>query len=103
MAESCTSSSTDPECLPTFVCPPLHQTVVIVDTSNEIAGDGDIPHPKAVGQSRRMMVPSKEAQHRCSTPMRKDKEGRTSISSLIGAEIMVVLYVLDRLGLAPEW
>ena len=30
--------------------------VVIVDTSNEIAGDGDIPHP-CVGESRRMMVP----------------------------------------------
>lgn len=30
---------------------------VIVDTSNEIAGDGDIPHP-CVGQARRMMVPS---------------------------------------------
>lgn len=30
--------------------------VVIVDTSNEIGGDGDIPHP-AVGQARRMQVP----------------------------------------------
>eukprot|EP00903_Cladosiphon_okamuranus_P017505 g16124.t1 len=40
------------------------QTVVIVDTSNEIAGDGDIPHPRAIGQSRRrMMVPHKDGQH----------------------------------------
>ncbi|KDO17840.1 hypothetical protein SPRG_22372 [Saprolegnia parasitica CBS 223.65] len=31
--------------------------VCIVDTSNEIAGDGDIPHP-CVGLARRMMVPS---------------------------------------------
>jgi stage III sporulation protein SpoIIIAA len=31
--------------------------VVIVDTSNEIAGDGDIPHP-AIGRARRMQVPS---------------------------------------------
>jgi stage III sporulation protein SpoIIIAA len=30
--------------------------VFIVDTSNEIAGDGDIPHP-CVGLARRMMVP----------------------------------------------
>ncbi|HFC12593.1 MAG TPA: AAA family ATPase, partial [Anaerolineae bacterium] len=30
--------------------------VVIVDTSNEIGGDGDIPHP-AVGRARRMQVP----------------------------------------------
>ena len=36
--------------------------VVIIDTSNEIAGDGDIPHP-AVGGARRMMVPSPERQH----------------------------------------
>ena len=30
--------------------------VVIVDTSNEIAGDGDIPHP-GIGRARRMQVP----------------------------------------------
>eukprot|EP00752_Nemacystus_decipiens_P003801 g3497.t1 len=39
------------------------QTVVIVDTSNEIAGDGDIPHLQAIGQSRRMMVSDKDGQH----------------------------------------
>ncbi|WP_435103839.1 R3H domain-containing nucleic acid-binding protein [Arhodomonas sp. AD133] len=36
--------------------------VVIVDTSNEIAGDGDIPHP-AIGSARRMQVPHPDAQH----------------------------------------
>ncbi|CAN5419603.1 AAA family ATPase [soil metagenome] len=36
--------------------------VVIVDTSNEIAGDGDIPHP-AIGRSRRMQVPEPTLQH----------------------------------------
>jgi stage III sporulation protein SpoIIIAA len=36
--------------------------VVIVDTSNEIAGDGDIPHP-AIGRSRRMQVRVPEEQH----------------------------------------
>lgn len=35
--------------------------VVIVDTSNEIAGDGDIPHP-AVGRARRMQVPDRHRQ-----------------------------------------
>jgi stage III sporulation protein SpoIIIAA len=35
--------------------------VVIIDTSNEIAGDGDIPHP-AVGRARRMQVPLRENQ-----------------------------------------
>jgi len=36
--------------------------VVIVDTSNEIGGDGDIPHP-AVGRARRMQVPRPSRQH----------------------------------------
>jgi stage III sporulation protein SpoIIIAA len=36
--------------------------VIVVDTSNEIAGDGDIPHP-AIGRARRMQVPSIERQH----------------------------------------
>jgi stage III sporulation protein SpoIIIAA len=36
--------------------------VVIVDTSNEIGGDGDIPHP-AVGRARRMQVPQPNLQH----------------------------------------
>eukprot|EP00957_Ditylum_brightwellii_P196741 14989795-Ditylum_brightwellii.AAC.1 len=35
--------------------------VCVVDTSNEIAGDGDIPHP-CIGDARRMMVPSLDAQ-----------------------------------------
>ncbi len=34
----------------------LRKRVVIVDTSNEIAGDGNIPHP-AIGRARRMQVP----------------------------------------------
>jgi stage III sporulation protein SpoIIIAA len=36
--------------------------VIIVDTSNEIAGDGDIPHP-AIGHARRMQVITPEDQH----------------------------------------
>jgi stage III sporulation protein SpoIIIAA len=36
--------------------------VVIVDTSNEIGGDGDVPHP-AVGKARRMQVNHPERQH----------------------------------------
>lgn len=37
--------------------------VVIVDTSNEIGGDGDVPHP-GVGGARRMQVSHPEQQHR---------------------------------------
>ena len=40
----------------------LNKRVVIVDTSNEIAGDGDIPHP-AIGRARRMQVPTPALQH----------------------------------------
>ena len=36
--------------------------VVIVDTSNEIGGDGDVPHP-AVGRARRMQVATPSLQH----------------------------------------
>ncbi len=36
--------------------------VVVVDTSNEIAGDGDIPHP-AIGRARRMQVRTPSVQH----------------------------------------
>ena len=36
--------------------------VIVVDTSNEIAGDGDIPHP-AIGHARRMQVASSNLQH----------------------------------------
>ena len=36
--------------------------VIIVDTSNEIAGDGDVPHP-AIGRSRRMQVTTPARQH----------------------------------------
>ncbi len=36
--------------------------VIVVDTSNEIGGDGDIPHP-AVGRARRMQVSTPAMQH----------------------------------------
>lgn len=44
-----------------LVADELGKRVVIVDTSNEIAGDGDIPHP-AVGSARRMQVAQPEYQ-----------------------------------------
>lgn len=36
--------------------------VIVVDTSNEIAGDGDIPHP-GIGNARRMQVAKPSLQH----------------------------------------
>ena len=40
----------------------LSKRVIVVDTSNEIAGDGDVPHP-GIGRARRMQVPSPDDQH----------------------------------------
>ena len=40
----------------------LHKRVIVVDTSNEIAGDGDIPHP-GIGHARRMQVATPAKQH----------------------------------------
>jgi stage III sporulation protein SpoIIIAA len=40
----------------------LAKRVIVVDTSNEIAGDGDVPHP-GIGRARRMQVPSPDEQH----------------------------------------
>ena len=40
----------------------FYKRVIIVDTSNEIGGDGDIPHP-GIGSARRMQVPSPQSQH----------------------------------------
>lgn len=40
----------------------LQKRVVVIDTSNEIGGDGDIPHP-AIGGARRMQVSHPDKQH----------------------------------------
>ena len=46
----------------------VRKRVIIVDTSNEIAGDGDIPHP-AIGRARRMQVVTP------TPPARRDDRG----------------------------
>lgn len=40
----------------------LGKRVIVIDTSNEIAGDGDVPHP-AIGRARRMQVSHPDKQH----------------------------------------
>ncbi len=40
----------------------LGKRVMVVDTSNEIGGDGDVPHP-GIGTARRIQVPSPDRQH----------------------------------------
>ncbi len=41
----------------------LRRRVMVVDTSNEIGGDGNIPHP-AIGSARRIQVPNRADQYR---------------------------------------
>ncbi|XP_078431546.1 protein SEEDLING PLASTID DEVELOPMENT 1-like isoform X2 [Wolffia australiana] len=41
----------------------LKKRVMIVDTSNEIGGDGDVPH-SGIGTARRMQVPNPDMQHK---------------------------------------
>merc|ERR1711907_759637 len=41
----------------------MKKRVIIIDTSNEIAGDGDLPHP-SIGKARRMQVSSPQNQHK---------------------------------------
>ena len=45
-----------------YISDTLKKRVIIVDTSNEIGGDGDVPH-RGVGSSRRMQVPPNKEQH----------------------------------------
>jgi len=40
----------------------MKKRVIIIDTSNEIAGDGDLPHP-SIGKARRMQVSNPQNQH----------------------------------------
>jgi hypothetical protein len=46
-----------------LVADTIGKRVIIVDTSNEIGGDGDIPHP-GIGRARRMQVASVDLQHK---------------------------------------
>jgi stage III sporulation protein AA len=45
-----------------FLSTQREKRVVVIDTSNEIAGDGDIPH-SAIGRARRMQLPFDKEQH----------------------------------------
>jgi stage III sporulation protein SpoIIIAA len=60
--------------------------VVIVDTSNEIGGDGDIPHP-AVGQARRMQVPTPSLQHEVMIEAVENHNPEVIIIDEIGREL----------------
>jgi len=63
--------------------------VVIVDTSNEIAGDGDIPHP-AIGRARRMQVSEPALQHEVMIEAVENHMPEVIIIDEIGRELEAV-------------
>jgi stage III sporulation protein SpoIIIAA len=64
----------------------LNKRVVIIDTSNEIAGDGDIPHP-AIGRARRMQVARPELQHQVMIEAVENHMPEVIIIDEIGTEL----------------
>ncbi|KAL0403515.1 UNVERIFIED_CONTAM: protein SEEDLING PLASTID DEVELOPMENT 1 [Sesamum radiatum] len=60
--------------------------VVIVDTSNEIGGDGDVPH-SGIGRARRMQVPNVHLQHNVMIEAVENHMPQTIIIDEIGTEL----------------
>ena len=67
----------------------MEKRVVIIDTSNEIAGDGDIPHP-AIGRARRMQVAKPELQHQVMIEAVENHMPEVIIIDEIGTELEVL-------------
>nr|QYB19047.1 hypothetical chloroplast RF45 [Climaconeis cf. scalaris] len=67
----------------------IGKRVVIIDTSNEIAGDSDIPHP-GIGQARRMQVAKTEFQHKIMIEAVENHMPQTIIIDEIGTELEVL-------------
>lgn len=63
--------------------------VVIVDTSNEIAGDGDVPHP-AIGRARRMQVRIPSLQHEVMIEAVENHNPEVIVIDEIGRELEAV-------------
>lgn len=63
--------------------------VVIVDTSNEIGGDGDIPHP-AIGRARRMQVETPALQHEVMIEAVENHNPEVIVIDEIGRELEAI-------------
>ncbi|CAO2812820.1 unnamed protein product [Amaranthus hypochondriacus] len=63
-----------------------NKRVVIVDTSNEIGGDGDVPH-SGIGRARRMQVPNVNMQHNVMIEAVENHMPETIIIDEIGTEL----------------
>ncbi len=63
--------------------------VVIVDTSNEIGGDGDVPHP-AIGRARRMQVAKPSLQHEVMIEAVENHNPEVIVIDEIGRELEAI-------------
>ena len=77
--------------------------MVIVDTSNEIAGDGDIPHP-SIGRSRRMQVPEPALQHEVMIEAVENHMPQAIIIDEIGRELEAIAArtIAERASTSPS-
>ena len=66
-----------------------NKRVVIVDTSNEIGGDGDVPHP-AVGKARRMQVREPTLQHEVMIEAVENHNPEVIVIDEIGRELEAI-------------
>ncbi len=67
----------------------MEKRVIIIDTSNEIAGDSDIPH-SGIGRARRMQVAKTELQHQVMIEAVENHMPQVVIIDEIGTELEVL-------------
>ena len=67
----------------------MEKRVIIIDTSNEIAGDSDITH-SGIGRARRMQVPKTELQHQVMIEAVENHMPQVIIIDEIGTELEVL-------------
>ena len=67
----------------------MSKRVIIIDTSNEIAGDSDIPH-FGIGRARRMQVPTTDLQHKVMIEAVENHTPQIIIIDEIGTELEVL-------------
>ena len=71
----------------------MEKRVIIVDTSNEIAGDSDIPHP-GIGRARRMQVTQTDLQHHVMIEAVENHMPQVIIIDEIGTELEALACLL---------
>ncbi|KAA6425540.1 MAG: single-stranded nucleic acid binding R3H domain [Trebouxia sp. A1-2] len=76
-----------------------HKRVVIIDTSNEIAGDGDVPHP-GIASARRMQVVS-GIQHHKSASCSNSESGCNSASNMSNPKAAVEAAASESVAAEP--